>query len=160
MNDNANMFLEMEKHTNAIYIRYLQQYSKIMIRKEMGINTNDNLSKLILQTFAVAFPFSFNVEHFRGFSIPAGDNCLSCIRSFIRTIAYSKHEIKTLIIHKTRNISNAFKPFDIGAPLFDPMNMLIRTRSIVASNPILPGTTSGGMRKEIHETMTNNVQVR
>ena len=35
------------------------------------------------------------------------------------------------------------------------LKMLTRTRNTVMIRAILPGTISGGMRKLIHETMTN-----
>ena len=51
----------------------------------------------------------------------------------------------------------AFKLDDTGAYDFTPLKMLIRTKKIVTSNPILPGTISGLIINDVHETITNKV---
>ena len=40
------------------------------------------------------------------------------------------------------------------------LKMLIRTRKRVTNSAILPGTTSGGMRKLTQEVITNRVEGR
>ena len=78
-----------------------------------------------------------------------------------KTKAYSRIAAKTSAMHITKKTSTAFrKPLDVGASLLTLINMLMRTKNKVTSNPILPGMALGGMIKEIHETITNNVAVR
>ena len=48
-----------------------------------------------------------------------------------------------------------FKPSALGIFVVMVLKILTRTRNIVMRSVILPGTTSGGMRKLIQETITN-----
>ena len=62
---------------------------------------------------------------------------------------------KTNKIHEITYVSiavnlSAFGMFDVIV-----LKILTRTRNTVMSRPIRPGTLSGGMRKLIHDTMTN-----
>ena len=77
-----------------------------------------------------------------------------------RTMAYSANTRKTCPMHTTKYKSTAFKLCDTGASVFTPLKMLTSTKNIVTSSPILPGTTSGRMINETHETMTNMADVR
>ena len=47
------------------------------------------------------------------------------------------------------------KPSALGILVVMVLKMLTRTRKMVISRVILPGTTSGGIRNEIQDTMTN-----
>ena len=47
------------------------------------------------------------------------------------------------------------KPSAFGILVVMVLKMLTRTRKMVISSVILPGTTSGGIRNEIQDTMTN-----
>ena len=75
-------------------------------------------------------------------------------------MAYSANTRKTCPMHTTKYKSTAFKLCDTGASVFTPLKMLTSTKNIVTSSPILPGTTSGRMINETHETMTNMADVR
>ena len=80
--------------------------------------------------------------------------------SLSKTIVYSTNATNTSPMHMKRKRSTAFKPLDIGASVFTPINMLMRTRNTVTSRPILPATTWGFIMNDAHETMTSNVDVR
>ena len=75
-------------------------------------------------------------------------------------MAYSDNTRNTCPMHTTKYKSTAFKLWDTGASDLTPLKMLTNTRNIVTSNPILPGTTSGRMINDTHETMTNMAEVR
>ena len=51
--------------------------------------------------------------------------------------------------------SNAFKPVDGGDELLKPLKIFTSTKRSVTSNPILPGTMFGLMRKDAQDTTTN-----
>ena len=44
---------------------------------------------------------------------------------------------------------------ELGDLALAPVEIFDRTKNIVTKRPIRPGTTSGGMRKEIQEMQTN-----
>ena len=77
-----------------------------------------------------------------------------------KTIANSINAINTNPIHTIRYRSMAFKFREIGAFPFAALKMLIKTKKIVTSNPILAGTTSGFTIKETQETITNIDEVK
>ncbi len=54
----------------------------------------------------------------------------------------------------------AFIPSTFGEMLVMVLKMLVSTRKRVTRSAILPGTTSGGMRKLTHETTTNRPEGR
>ena len=54
-----------------------------------------------------------------------------------------------------RYTSNAFKLIDGGAEFLKPLKMFTSTKNRVTSNPILPGTMFGLIRKDVHDTITN-----
>ena len=51
-------------------------------------------------------------------------------------------------------------PSVLGVMAVTLLKMLIRTRNRVTRSAILPGTTSGGMRKLTQEVITNRVEGR
>ena len=51
--------------------------------------------------------------------------------------------------------SNAFKLADGGDRFLKPLKIFASTRRSVTSNPILPGTMFGLMRKDAQDTITN-----
>ena len=51
-------------------------------------------------------------------------------------------------------------PSTLGELVVTMLKMLISTRKRVMSMAILPGTTSGGMRKPTHDTTTNRPEGR
>ena len=56
--------------------------------------------------------------------------------------------------------SMAFKLIETGAFALTLLKMLIKTKNTVTSTPMRPGTTSGLMMKDAHETTTNIIDVR
>ena len=54
----------------------------------------------------------------------------------------------------------AVMPSVLGVIEVTLLKMLIRTRKRVTNSAILPGTTSGGMRKLTQEVITNRVEGR
>ena len=73
---------------------------------------------------------------------------------------YSNNTKNTWPMQHIRYKSTAFKLSDTGASVFAPLKILIRTKNIVTSNPILPGTQSGLIKKDAHETITNKKDMR
>ena len=72
-----------------------------------------------------------------------------------KTIAYSTRTRNTWQMQIIRYESNAFKLADGGDEFLKPLNMFTSTKRSVTSNPILPGTMLGLMRKDAHDTTTS-----
>ena len=59
-------------------------------------------------------------------------------------------------MHANIQASIAVRPSALGVFVVTVLKMLTKTRNKVTNNPILPGITSMGIRKEIQDTITNS----
>ena len=57
-------------------------------------------------------------------------------------------------------MSTAFKLGEVGESDLIPLKMFIRTRKIVMISPIRPGTISGLIKNDTHDTNTNKIDVK
>ena len=71
-------------------------------------------------------------------------------------ITYSMSAPKTNRMHANIQASIAVRPSALGVFVVTVLKMLTKTRNKVTNNPILPGITSMGIRKEIQDTITNS----
>ena len=88
-----------------------------------------------------------------------GELCPTLVICPHKTIAYSVSARKTCPIQITRYRSMAFKHIDTGALDFTPLKILIRANNVITRAPRRPGTTSGSMIKDTHETMTTSIPI-
>ena len=58
----------------------------------------------------------------------------------------------TNTIQESSQIEMEVRPSTVGDSVLMVLNMLVSTRNKVTSNPILPGTTEGEMRKLTQDT--------
>lgn len=70
-------------------------------------------------------------------------------------MAYSIKAPKTNKMQANIQASMAVNPSALGVLVVTVLKMLTRTRKMVIRSVIRPGTTSGGIRNEIQDTMTN-----
>ena len=75
---------------------------------------------------------------------------------YVVDITYSTRAPNTKRIQASIQASMAVRPSALGVLVVTLLKMLTSTRKRVTNRAILPGITSIGIRKDIHETITNS----
>ena len=86
-----------------------------------------------------------------------------CVKQLMQLMLANTHSIKapkTNRIQANIQASIAVSPSALGVLVVTVLKMLTSTRNSVTRSAILPGITSMGIRKEIHETITKRPETK